>query len=114
MILWLGPQGHVCVCLLFLFYLLHPRSGICQLRTNGGIWWGKTRQSARQYCYQHQGWLSFRGHTHRTLPQPKAMWLTQKAFNIISEVLYSLKYNFVSLFISQHGGPDKHIDISGM
>lgn len=56
----------VCICVSFFFFVLtcfHPGFGICQLRTNGGIFVGvKSGRVPRQHRYQQQGWLSFRGH----------------------------------------------------
>lgn len=58
-----GPDQWAVGVLVFSFACFHPGSGICQLRTNGGISWGKSWLRAWQHCYQQQGWLSFRGHT---------------------------------------------------
>ena len=63
--LWVCVCVYVCVVCLFFFFLtcFHPGFGICQLRTNGGIFVGvKTGRVPRQHRYQQQGWLSFRGH----------------------------------------------------
>lgn len=60
--------GRRCVFLL----VCNPGSGICQLRTNGGISWGTSWPFAKQHCYQQRAWLSFRGHKQDTASAEQA------------------------------------------
>ena len=74
---WVCVCGYVCVLcvfffLFFFFTCFHPGFGICQLRTNGGIFGGvKTGRMPRQHRYQQQGWLSFRGHKQDSVCGPQ-------------------------------------------